>query len=75
MSQAWEGHKHVSDLPEDIATPMIKLMDGRSFFVRELVQCFNDGFFLPRRWVIGANDEMYAVGDQLQKHNVSFVLN
>lgn len=70
MTQAWEGLKHVRDLPADVATPMIRLKDGRDFYVQEPVKCTDGTWFWPQRWILGPQDEMFAEGVALQPSSV-----
>lgn len=50
---------------------MIKCIDGRVFYVGELVKCKDDTWFRPLRWVLSAKDQMYAVGEEVTRTQVS----
>lgn len=61
MSQAWHGHKMVHDLPDHFLTPSVHI-NGRVYYVNEIVKRKSD-WFIPLRWVThGANHEICAVG-------------
>lgn len=61
LSQAWNGHKMVHDMPDHILTPCARV-GGKMFYVNELVRRKHD-WFIPLRWITsGENRELYAVG-------------
>lgn len=61
MSQAWHGHKMVHDIPDRFLTPCA-CINGRMFYVNELVRRQQD-WFIPLRWIThGPSREMCAIG-------------
>lgn len=61
MSQCWHGYKMVHDISDHYLTPCVRI-NGRVFYVNELVRRKND-WFIPCRWVsYGATQELRAVG-------------
>lgn len=70
MSQAWHGHKMIHDIPDRFLTPCVRL-NGRVFYVNELVRRQND-WFIPLRWITaGSNNELCAIGYKVQETSVS----
>ena len=69
MSQAWHGSKMLEDAPDHLMTPMIRL-NGRVFYVNELVQRLND-WFLPLRWFLRGEEQYpYAFGHRVEMTEV-----
>jgi hypothetical protein len=71
ITEAWQGEKYLRNLPEEVATPMIRMMDGRILYIHELVQTEHQWFW-PRGWVLGTNDDMFADGSDVVRTEVSF---
>lgn len=70
MSQAWHGYKMVHDIDDKYLTPCIHV-NGRIFYINELVQRKSD-WFIPLRWIThGPSRELRAIGHIANQTEVS----
>jgi hypothetical protein len=70
MTQAWNGHKMVHTLDDHFLTPCV-LINGRIFYVNELVRR-SGGWFIPLRWIyFGPGKELRAIGHVVTESLVS----
>ncbi|KAG9090807.1 hypothetical protein FRC06_000869, partial [Ceratobasidium sp. 370] len=64
MSQVWNGHKMVHDMPNCFLTPCVRF-GGRIFYINELVRREAD-WFIPLRWItVGPDHELHTVGHRV----------
>lgn len=70
ISEVWHGEKLVKDIPDHVLTPMIKL-EGRHFYVGELVRLKCGRYFIPLRW-IEKDGEMQGEGHWVDGVSIRF---
>ena len=79
MSELRNGRKWLLDLPRDLLTVTARV-DGKIFFVGELLQCQQGGFFIPDRFFTREApgdqgkpplDILYALGNGVERTSVS----
>lgn len=74
MSQAWHGKKWLTDVPDDMLSPMIvHTTSCKHYYVQELTKCANDRYFIPERWVT-KKGAMWALGRRVKKTTVRFLI-
>lgn len=68
VQEAWHGTKWLEDAPDDVLTPMLR-MDGKDYYIKELVHCRNNSWFIPMRFV-KRKEAMWAVGHRVERKTV-----
>ena len=69
MSEVWQTSKWLEDAPDDVLTPMVRL-DDKDFYIKELVYCRNQSWFIPMRFFT-RRGEMWAAGHSVSRKAVS----
>ncbi|GJJ10219.1 hypothetical protein Clacol_004445 [Clathrus columnatus] len=60
FSQVWHGSKWLSELPDDLLTPMAIHPNGEHFYTEELCECVDGSLFIPQRWFSKSNNKLWA---------------
>jgi len=77
MSQVKHGEKMLIDIPPGTTTPTIRV-NGKIFFVGELLQCASGAYFIPERFFqrdeappdAPPKEALYALGRDVERTNV-----
>jgi hypothetical protein len=76
MSQVHNGEKMLLDLPQDVTTPTVHV-NGRIYFVGELLQRTSGAYFIPERFFArntgrgpGQQEELFSLGRNVARSTV-----
>jgi hypothetical protein len=81
MKDHFNGDKMLFDVPEDIASPTVRV-DGDIYFVNELLQLKNGGYFIPQCFLYAAvsnntteaAEELCALGNKVERSDVRVII-
>ena len=68
-SELWHTQKWLTEAPDNVLVPMIRLEDGRNFYIHELTHLKDRRWFIPCRF-FEFDGKMWSVGHIAKRNTV-----